>query len=170
MNPSPCLLTRHSRNFNAWRFNSASIDILENNFRNIKFRKSFMYYKYKKTYLFSAECVRCYECRSDILRNCGDPFYDTGNVPAIECSQVTTKPTYMCFKTSQNVGGQYITVRGCAPFDSDTFGVQFQRQASGTYWKGQNSFSLCDYDNCNAAGKSSISVFSIGLAVALARL
>ena len=123
-----------------------------------------------KRVLSSAECVRCYECRSDILRNCGDPFYDTGNVPAIECSQITTKPTYMCFKTSQNVGGQYITVRGCAPFDSDTFGQQFQRQAGGTYWKGQNSFSLCDYDNCNGARRGSISALSIGIALVLARL
>jgi hypothetical protein len=49
------------------------------------------------------------------------------------------------------VGGQYITVRGCAPFDTDTFSQSFQRSVGGTYWKGQNSFSLCDYDNCNGA-------------------
>ena len=117
---------------------------------------------------YVAECVRCYECRSDIQRNCGDPF--NGNVNAVECSQVTTKPTTMCFKTSQNVGGQYITVRGCAPFDTDTFGAQFQRQAGGTYWKGQNSFSLCDYDNCNGARKSHVSLVTIALAAVIARL
>ena len=102
---------------------------------------------------YVAECVRCYECRSDIQRNCGDPF--VGNVNSVECSQVTTKPTTMCFKTSQNVGGQYITVRGCAPFDTDTFGAQFQRQAGGTYWKGQNSFSG------NLAVKASFFFFTV---------
>jgi hypothetical protein len=49
------------------------------------------------------------------------------------------------------VSGNYITVRGCAPFDTESFGRGMQRSMSGTYWKGFNVFSLCDYDNCNKA-------------------
>ena len=49
------------------------------------------------------------------------------------------------------VGGGFITVRGCAPFNTETFGRGFQRGMAGTYWKGSNAFSMCDYDNCNAA-------------------
>ena len=49
------------------------------------------------------------------------------------------------------VGGGFITVRGCAPFNTETFGRGFQRGMAGTYWKGSNAFSMCDYDNCNGA-------------------
>jgi hypothetical protein len=49
------------------------------------------------------------------------------------------------------VSGSYVTVRGCAPFDTESFGKGMQRSMSGTYWKGFNVFSLCDYDNCNKA-------------------
>ena len=49
------------------------------------------------------------------------------------------------------VSGSYVTVRGCAPFDTESFGRGMQRSMSGTYWKGFNVFSLCDYDNCNKA-------------------
>jgi hypothetical protein len=50
-----------------------------------------------------------------------------------------------------SVSGSYVTVRGCAPFDTESFGRGMQRSMSGTYWKGFNVFSLCDYDNCNKA-------------------
>jgi hypothetical protein len=49
-----------------------------------------------------------------------------------------------------SVGGSYITVRGCAPFDEQTFNPGMQRQMVGTYWKGFNVFSMCDYDICNS--------------------
>ena len=59
------------------------------------------------------------------------------------------------------VGGTYITVRGCAPFDSITFNRGMQRQMVGTYWKGFNIFSLCDYDQCNGARNlGGLSLFS----------
>lgn len=83
----------------------------------------------------------------------------------------------MCFKASQygnylnyvimndfvslrfiSVGGTYITVRGCAPFDSETFNLGMQRQMVGTYWKGFNVFSLCDYDQCNSGPKTAYSL------------
>lgn len=62
---------------------------------------------------------------------------------------------------SISVGGTYITVRGCAPFDSQTFNPGMQRQMVGTYWKGFNIFSLCDYDQCNSGQnvKLSLSAF-----------
>jgi len=95
-----------------------------------------------------SECIRCFECRSDIQLNCGDPFFG-GSVPATECTHINTNPSFMCFKASQYVGGTYITVRGCAPFDSETFNQGMQRQMVGSYWKGLNVFSLCDHDQCN---------------------
>ena len=69
---------------------------------------------------------------------------------------------------SFSVGGTYITVRGCAPFDANTFNQGMQRQMVGTYWKGLNVFSICDYDQCNGARKigglsllSSITLFVV---------
>ena len=56
------------------------------------------------------------------------------------------------------MGGTYITVRGCAPFDTETFNPGLQKQMIGTYWKGQNIFSFCDYDECNSAWKSNLSL------------
>ena len=47
-----------------------------------------------------ADSIRCYECRSDVLRSCGDPFFPL-NVPAVECAQQSTQPALMCFKGSQ---------------------------------------------------------------------
>ena len=99
-----------------------------------------------------SEAVRCYECRSDIHRSCGDPFVPV-SVPSVECSQLSTNPVIMCYKASQSVGigNQHVTVRGCAPFDTETFGHNFQRGMQGTYWNGRNSFSLCDHNNCNGS-------------------
>jgi len=56
---------------------------------------------------------------------------------------------YMYF--SILVGGTFVTVRGCAPFDTESFSPGMQRAMSGTYWKGFNIFAMCDYDNCNTA-------------------
>lgn len=108
------------------------------------------------------DSIRCFECRSDIQLNCGDPFFG-GNVPATECTHINNNPSFMCFKASQYVGGTYITVRGCAPFDSETFNQGMQRQMVGTYWKGFNVFSLCDYDQCNHANGVRTSVTLSGL-------
>ena len=57
--------------------------------------------------------------------------------------------TLILFFVNISVGGTYITVRGCAPFDSETFNQGMQRQMVGSYWKGLNVFSLCDHDQCN---------------------
>jgi hypothetical protein len=107
------------------------------------------------------DAIRCFECRSDVQRNCGDPFFP-GSVPSTECTHINNNPSFMCFKASQYVGGTYITVRGCAPFDSITFNRGMQRQMVGTYWKGFNIFSLCDYDQCNhgARNMGGLSLFS----------
>jgi len=108
-----------------------------------------------------SDAIRCFECRSDVQRNCGDPFFP-GSVPSTECTHINNNPSFMCFKASQYVGGTYITVRGCAPFDSITFNRGMQRQMVGTYWKGFNIFSLCDYDQCNhgARNMGGLSLFS----------
>jgi len=107
-----------------------------------------------------SDAIRCFECRSDVQRNCGDPFFP-GSVPSTECTHINNNPSFMCFKASQYVGGTYITVRGCAPFDSITFNRGMQRQMVGTYWKGFNIFSLCDYDQCNGARNlGGLSLFS----------
>ena len=141
-------------------------------------------------FLFFLDAIRCFECRSDVQRNCGDPFFP-GSVPSTECTHINNNPSFMCFKASQygtyhntwnvsqffcsanlllsyhiiyiyfTVGGTYITVRGCAPFDSITFNRGMQRQMVGTYWKGFNIFSLCDYDQCNGARNlGGLSLFS----------
>jgi len=102
--------------------------------------------------------IRCFECRSDIQLNCGDPFYP-GNIPAIECSNVNNNPTFMCYKAAQYLNGGYVTVRGCAPFNSDNFLQGMQRAMAGTYWKGFNHFSMCDYDQCNHSVLRTPSIF-----------
>ena len=50
-----------------------------------------------------------------------------------------------------SVGAGYITTRGCAPFDTETFSVNLQRGMSGTYWKSYDAFSLCENSLCNSA-------------------
>jgi len=97
-------------------------------------------------------CLRCYECRSDDVPNCGDPFNLVG-VTAIECDNFFTQSTFTCFKAVHFAAGQYITTRGCAPFSVETFPVALQRAMAGTYWKRGNSISLCDYDVCNNSRK-----------------
>ena len=79
----------------------------------------------------------------------------------------------MDFATFFSVSGSYVTVRGCAPFDTESFGKGMQRSMSGTYWKGLvNVFSLCDYDNCNTAAtgaslKTTLLLASISLSILL---
>lgn len=108
----------------------------------------------------TTDSIRCYECRSDVHRSCGDPFF-ASRVPAVECSHHSTQPTLMCFKATQFTGGTYTTVRGCAPFNTETFGPGFQRGMAGTFWRGQSSFSLCDFDNCNSANGINLSLFTL---------
>ena len=50
-----------------------------------------------------------------------------------------------------SVGAGYITTRGCAPFDTETFSVNLQRGMAGTYWKSYDAFSLCENALCNSA-------------------
>ena len=45
--------------------------------------------------------IKCYECRSDVLRACGDPFNINGGIPQQECSLSNTNPSYVCYKSSQ---------------------------------------------------------------------
>ena len=48
--------------------------------------------------------------------------------------------------------GQYVTIRGCAPFDSLNFREDLQRSMRGSYWRGSSSaISFCDFDGCNGA-------------------
>jgi hypothetical protein len=49
------------------------------------------------------------------------------------------------------VGAGYITTRGCAPFDSETFDANLQRGMAGTYWKSYDAFSLCENTLCNSS-------------------
>merc|ERR1712241_420980 len=96
------------------------------------------------------DCLRCYQCRSDEQPDCGDPFLSS-RVPSAECDNFYTQRTFTCFKVSTNAAGRYITVRGCAPFTTDIFPGAMQRGVAGTYWKGFNAMSLCDFNNCNSA-------------------
>ena len=57
--------------------------------------------------------------------------------------------TKLCIYIS--VGGGYVTTRGCAPFDTETFSANLQRGMAGTYWKGYDAFSLCENTLCNPA-------------------
>ena len=59
---------------------------------------------------------------------------------------VSTKPRIYI-----SVGGGYVTTRGCAPFDTETFSANLQRGMAGTYWKGYDAFSLCENTLCNPA-------------------
>ena len=65
-----------------------------------------------------------------------------------------------------SVGAGYITTRGCAPFDTETFSVNLQRGMSGTYWKSYDAFSLCENSLCNSA-PAMIKNYSIVLSVFL---
>ena len=94
--------------------------------------------------------VRCYTCRSDELPDCGDPF-NPGRVPSNECDNYFTQQTFTCFKATHYgfvsfypllfitylilAAGQYITVRGCAPFTTENFPGMMQKGMVGTYWK-----------------------------------
>eukprot|EP00095_Tigriopus_kingsejongensis_P001295 maker-scaffold1142_size59991-snap-gene-0.15 protein:Tk01295 transcript:maker-scaffold1142_size59991-snap-gene-0.15-mRNA-1 annotation:"beta-3 adrenergic receptor isoform x1" len=61
----------------------------------------------------------------------------------------------------KKAGGTYTTVRGCAPFNTESFGPGFQRGMAGTYWRGQSSFSFCDFDNCNSAMGMKVSILAL---------
>ena len=100
---------------------------------------------------WSGDSIRCYQCRSDQLSDCGDPFY-AGRVPSTECDNYNTQQTFTCYKVSTygktliiinhhwsssswlSVVNQYITVRGCAPFNKDYFPINMQRGLAGDYW------------------------------------
>jgi len=96
------------------------------------------------------ESIRCFECRSDELPDCGDPFLSS-RIPNTECDNFSSQSTFSCFTTSVNATGRYITVRGCAPFNTDLFPGALQKGLAGSYWNGYNVMSFCDFDNCNSA-------------------
>merc|ERR1712062_173204 len=100
--------------------------------------------------LEKGESIRCYDCRSDELPDCGDPFISS-RIPSTECDNFFTQPTFSCVKTSANAAGRYITIRGCAPFTTDSFPGALQKGLAGSYWNGYNVMSFCDFDNCNSA-------------------
>uniref|UniRef100_A0A0K2TAN0 Putative LOC101895980 [Musca domestica] n=1 Tax=Lepeophtheirus salmonis TaxID=72036 RepID=A0A0K2TAN0_LEPSM len=105
------------------------------------------------TIVSTGSCLRCFSCRSDDQVYCGDPFY-AGNIPVEECANMHTFETYLCYKAQNYVGGQYMTIRGCAPFDSEIFDPNIQRDMAGSYWESYSSgkvLSFCDTDNCNGA-------------------
>merc|ERR1719348_1520376 len=109
--------------------------------------------------------IRCYVCRSDELPDCGDPFHP-GRVPSSECDNFFTQQTFTCFKATQYAAGQYVTVRGCAPFTTDVFPGNMQKGMVGSYWKGTNVMSLCDFPNCNSAVSNKLTwVVVLGLSL-----
>eukprot|EP00096_Caligus_rogercresseyi_P006020 TRINITY_DN22153_c0_g1_i1.p1 TRINITY_DN22153_c0_g1~~TRINITY_DN22153_c0_g1_i1.p1 ORF type:complete len:135 (+),score=6.05 TRINITY_DN22153_c0_g1_i1:99-503(+) len=114
--------------------------------------------------------LRCFTCRSDAQLHCDDPFYP-GHIPVDECNDIHTFESHLCFKAQHYAGGKYITVRGCAPFDSEVFEPRMQRSMKGDYSGPYGNFiSLCDSDNCNGArtiGQSGFTLFA-ALACALA--
>ncbi len=63
--------------------------------------------------------------------------------------------------------GGYVSIRGCAPFNSDTFSKGFQRGFAGTYWRGSSSFSLCDISTCNGGMSNRGGAAAVAAAVVL---
>jgi len=112
------------------------------------------------------DSIRCYQCRSDELPDCGDPFL-SARIPSQECDQYATQSSFLCYKAATYVGGGYVTVRGCAPFNTDFFPRAMQQGMAGTYWNGLNNLiSMCDVNNCNSARSlQSIGMFSIIITV-----
>jgi hypothetical protein len=53
--------------------------------------------------------------------------------------------------------GQYLTVRGCAPFTTETFPKALQRGMGGSYWKVGSSFFLVCKHTCSATLTSTLS-------------
>jgi len=98
----------------------------------------------------SGEGLSCYQCRSDEIRECGDPFIES-RVGRKECDTQYTQTSIMCYKTTQFTNGELVTVRGCSSFDTQTFPEALQRAMAGDYWKGDSVFSICDYAGCNRA-------------------
>jgi len=99
------------------------------------------------------ETIRCFECRSDELPDCGDPFLSS-RIPSTECDNFYTQSTFSCGKTSLNASGRYITIRGCAPPTTDAFPGALQKGLAGSYWnvtRFSAEMSFCDFDNCNSA-------------------
>ena len=102
-------------------------------------------------YWFLGDSIRCYQCRSDELPDCGDPFL-SARIPSQECDQYATQSSFLCYKAATYggldficlikhfllihylVGGGYVTVRGCAPFNTDFFPRAMQQGMAGTYW------------------------------------
>lgn len=122
--------------------------------------------------------LRCYRCNSETQLNCGDPFYPQA-IPVEECGTINTFASFLCYKANHYVGGRYVSSRGCAPFDPETFDPQIQRSMTGTYWKSAftgNMISFCDYNNCNGGEKintkamSSLIMFILGVYIINIRL
>jgi len=105
------------------------------------------------------DSIRCYQCRSDELPDCGDPFLAT-RIPNKECDLLyATQSSFLCYKATTYVEGGYITVRGCAPFNTDLSPSAMQQGMTGTVgvswnasWNGLNNLiSMCDISDCNSA-------------------
>jgi len=121
----------------------------------------------------SGDGLACYQCRSDEIAECGDPFISS-RIPRKECDVQYTQSSSLCYKTTQYVQstGQLVTVRGCSSFDSQTFPVAWQKAMVGDYWESDNVFSICDYAGCNSAKSLQIEVLTAllifsGIAVTL---
>jgi len=80
--------------------------------------------------------LSCYQCRSDEVAECGDPFV-SNRVGRKECDLINTISSRLCYKITQFAGGRPITVRGCSAFDNNHFPEGLQRAMVGDYWKVQ---------------------------------
>jgi len=109
------------------------------------------------------EAIRCFECSSADTPSCGDPI-QTNRLSVVDCDNFSQEPTFMCYKVSQYVLGNYLTVRGCLPFTQHLFPRELQQGINGVYWKGLNSLSMCDHDSCNGAFLPSPTILTTGLA------
>jgi len=98
----------------------------------------------------TGHCLSCYQCRSDEVQECGDPFIES-RVGRKECDTQYTQTSHVCFKTTQFSNGRLVTVRGCSSFDTKIFPEALQRAMVGNYWKGEDVFSICDYAGCNSS-------------------
>ena len=61
------------------------------------------------------------------------------------------------------VGGGYVTTRGCAPFDTETFSANLQKGMAGTYWKSSDAYSFCKNSLCNSALSIKTHAFTLNI-------